>query len=250
MFNYFKYGICDKDPMKKPHEKLALVLDEFKKIFFIKCNKKNEKPSVLDFDLKLYPQMNLRNMKEILQSKKYIQNNFNDYINAFFGSVLSTIVSKGEEGCEENSLFLSYLIATNTIKKMVEIQKYNLPMPKNKEFFCTSINKVEVRKMLTEANKRKKEQLFVLDGNSKKNDFIKPYNPLLDKNLASFFSSRQQFLKNKGFIGKSGQIMYDPIYRDTLITNTNPRNTRINTFDNKKIYYSVGRKKIKKLNYI
>ena len=73
MFDYFKFGICDKDPQRKPQEKLALVLDEFKKIFFIKCNKKDEKPSVLDFDLQLYPQMNLRNMKEILESKKFIQ---------------------------------------------------------------------------------------------------------------------------------------------------------------------------------
>ena len=248
MFEYFKCGICDKDPMKKPNEKTALVLDEFKKIFFIKCNKKNEKPSVLDFDLKLYPQMNLRNMKEILESKKFIQSNFSDYINAFFGSVLSTIVSKGQEGCEEKSLFLSYLLATNTIKKMVEIQKYNLPMPKSKDFFSSSINKVEVKKMLTEANKRKKEQLFILDGNSKKNDFIKPYNPLLDRNLASYFASKnnQHFLRMKGFIGKEGEIMYDPIYRETLITNTNPRNTRFNTFENRKPFNSAQKKKIKK----
>ena len=252
MFDYFKCGICDKDPQRKPQEKLALVLDEFKKIFFIKCNKKDEKPSVLDFDLQLYPQMNLRNMKEILESKKFIQANFNDYITAFFGSLLSNIVSKGQEGCEENSLFLSYLMATNTIKKMVEIQKYNLPMPKNKDFFATSVNKSEVKKILTEANQRKKEQLFVLDGNSRKSEVIKQYNPLLDKNLVSFFSSRnnQNFLKLKGFIGKAGEIMYDPLYRETLITNTNPRNTRANYFGmgNKQMFNSLQKKKKNKKN--
>jgi hypothetical protein len=135
MFDYFKYGICDKDPQKRSQEKIALVLDEFKKIFFIKFNKKDEKPSVLDFDLNLHPQINIRNMKEILESKKFIQSNFSDYSKTFFGSLLSTIVSKGQEGCEEKSLFLAYLVAMNTIKKMVEIQKYDLPMPKNKEFF-------------------------------------------------------------------------------------------------------------------
>ena len=254
MFDYFKTGICDKDPQRRPQEKVALVLDEFKKIFFIKCNKKDEKPSVLDFDLQLYPKMNLRNMKEILESKKFIQSNFDDYINVFFGSVLSTIVSKGQEGCEENSLFLSYLLATNTIKKLVEIQKYNLPMPKNKDFFISSINKGDVKKIMTEANQRKKEQLFVLDGNSKTREVIKPYNPLLDKNLVSFFSSRnnQNFLKLKGFIGKDGEIMYDPIYRETLITNTNPRNTKVNNFSvgNKRMFNSIQNKKNNKKNTI
>jgi hypothetical protein len=252
MFDYFKFGICDKDPQRKPQEKLALVLDEFKKIFFIKCNKKDEKPSVLDFDLQLYPQMNLRNMKEILESKKFIQANFDDYITVFFGSLLSNIVSKGQEGCEENSLFLSYLVATNTIKKMVEIQKYHLPMPKNKDFFATSVNKAEVKKILTEANQRRKEQLFILDGNSRKSEVIKPYNPLLDKNLVSFFSSRnnQNFLKLKGFIGKAGEIMYDPLYRETLITSTNPRNTRVNYFGmgNKQMLNSLQKRKKNKKN--
>ena len=239
MFDYFKCGICDKDPQKKSQDKVALVMDEFKKIFFIKFNKKDEKPSVLDFDLKLYPQMNLRNMKDILESKKCIQTNFNDYSKTFFGSLLSTIVSKGQEGCEDNSLFLGYLVAMNTIKKMVEIQKYNLPMPKNKDFFSPSLKKGEVKKLITEANQRRKEQLFVLDGNTKKNIGIKPYNPLLDKNLASFFSSRQNFLKMNGIIGKDGEILYDPVYRDTL------QNTRANNFENK-FAFNSPQKKMKK----
>ena len=41
MFDYFKTGICDKDPQRRPQEKVALVLDEFKKLFFIKCNMKS-----------------------------------------------------------------------------------------------------------------------------------------------------------------------------------------------------------------
>ena len=249
MFDYFKYGICDRDPQKRPHDKVALVLDEFKKIFFIKCNKKDEKPSILDFDLNLHPQMNIRNMNEILESKKFIKSNFNDYTKTFFGSVLNTIVSKGQEGYEENSLFLAYLIGMNTMKKMVEIQKNDLPMPKNKDFFSPSLNKGEIKRMLTEANQRRKEQLFVLDGNTKTNIGIKPYNPLLDKNLASFFSTKnnQLFLKMNGFIGKNGEIMYDPLYRDTF-QNTNSRYNKNYNYENKMIYNSVKRNKNKKNN--
>ena len=250
MFNYFKYGICDKDPQKKSQEKIALVLDEFKKIFFIKFNKKDEKPSVLDFDLNLHPKINIRNMNEILESRKFIQSHFDNYSKTFFGSLLSTIVSKGQEGCEEKSLFLAYLVAMNTIKKMVEIQKYDLPMPKNKDFFSPSIKKGEIKRILTEANQRKKEKLFVLDGNTKNNIGIKPYNPLLDKNLASFFSTKnnQLFLRINGFIGKHGEIMYDPLYRDTLQnmnTNTSPNsiyNNRKNIFETRMNSNSLKRK--------
>ena len=249
MFEYFKYGICDKDPQKKSQDKVALVLDEFKKIFFVKCNKKEEKPSILDFDLNLFPQMNLRNMNDILESKKLIQTNFNNYTKAFFGTLLSNIVSKGQEGCEENSLFLSYLMAMNTIKKMVEIQKYNLPMPKNKDFFSPTINKGEIKKLLTEANQRRKEKLFVLDGNTKNNIGIKPYNPLLDKNLASFFSTKtnQLFLKINGFIGKNGEIMYDPLYRDTF-QNNHSRYNKNNIFENKILFSNSVEKNNKNEN--
>ena len=241
MFDYFKYGICDRDPQQKSQDKIALVLDEFKKIFVIKCNKKNEKPEILDFDLNLHPQMNIRNMKEILEAKKNIQSNFYDYTKTFFGSMLSTIVSKGQKGPNEKSLFLAYLIGMNTMKKMVEIQKYDLPMPKNKDFFSTSINKGEIERLLTEANQRKKEKLFVLDGNTKTNIGIKPYNPLLDKNLAAFFSTKnnQNFLKMNGFLGKNGEIMYDPFYRDTFQNTNNIKFSRNNYYENRMINNSL-----------
>ena len=245
MFDYFKYGICDRDPQKKSQDKIALVLDEFKKIFFIKCNKKREKPEILDFDLNLHPKMNLRNMKEILEAKKYIQSNFYDYTKTFFGSMLGTIVSEKEDGPDEKSLFLAYLVGMNTMKKMVEIQKNDLPMPKNKDFFSTSINKGEIKRLLTEANQRKKEKLFVLDGNTKNNIGIKPYNPLLDKNLAAFFSTKnnQNFLKRKGFLGKNGEIIYDPLYRDTYQNTNNPYFNKNNYYENRIINNSLNNKK-------
>ena len=71
MFNYFKFGIFSRDPQKKPTEKIILVLDEFKKIFIVKCHKLEESPFVIDFDLKLYPQVNIRNMNEILMFKNF-----------------------------------------------------------------------------------------------------------------------------------------------------------------------------------
>ena len=218
MFNYFKNGIFNRDPQKKPKDKIILVLDEFNRIFIVKCNKFEEKPFVLDFDLKLYPKVNVRNMNDILDYKKFIRSKFPEYVNIFMGSLLSVITGKGKFGFEENSLFLGYLVATNTIKKIAEIQRFNLPLPKNKDFFYPTINKNEVDKLVLEANKKRKEKSFILDGNNRKNMILKPYNPLLDKNLYSYLNTKnnRNFLKNNGFIGKNGRIIYDPIYRDTL----------------------------------
>jgi hypothetical protein len=203
-----------------------LVLDEFNRIYIIKCNKFEEKPFVLDFDLKLYPKMNVRNMNDILTFKNFIRKKFSEYVNIFMGGFLGVIAGKGKRGCEDDSLFLGYLVATNIIKKIAELQRYDLPLPKNKEFFCPVINKNELEKILIEANKRRKEKAFILDGNNKKNMVIKPYNPLLDKNLYSYLNSKNNinFLKSKGFIARNGKINYDPIYRETLRSDINQRN--------------------------
>ena len=218
MFNYFKNGIFNRDPQKRPTDKIILVLDEFNKIYIVKCNKHQEDPVVLDFDLKLYPQINIRNMNDILKFKKFMKSKFSEYVRIFIGNLLGVITGKGKLGCEEDSLFLGYLLATNTIKKIAEIQRYDLPLPKDKEFFYPSINKSELEKILLEANKRKKEKSFILDGNNKNQMIVKPYNPLLDKNLYSFLNNKnnKNFLKHKGIIGKNGKIMYDPLYRETL----------------------------------
>ena len=240
LFEYFKFGICDRDPQKKTNQKLLLVFDEFKKIFFVKFTKNNNKPNISDFDLKLYPQMNLRNMKEILEFKKFIKSKFSEYIKIFMGTLLSSVLSSGQEKIEESSLFLGYLCATNTIKKLAEIQKHNLPMPKEKEFFYPSVNKTEVDKLISKAKDRKKEKLFILDGNSKKNTVIKQYNPLLDKNLFSFFNSQsnRNFLKINGIINQSGEINYDPIYRETLGFSKFSKNT---DKDNSKAFHTTNK---------
>ena len=215
IWEYFKHGIYNKDPQKKG-EKIIIAMDEFKKIFFVRYTKKEEKPYILEYDLKLHPQINLRNMKEILDFKKLIKSKFDEYIKIYIGTLLGIVLKKNN--IEDSDFLLGYLYATNKIKKLAEIQKYNLPIPKDKTFYYPNISKKGLDKMLTQNKHNKKEKLFVLDGNKKKTIGIKQYNPLLDKNLASFFNTRnnQNFLKLNGFINKAGEIMYDPIYRETL----------------------------------
>ena len=182
----------------------------------------------------------MRNMKQILEFKKFIKSKFSEYIKIFMGILLSAVLSSGQEKIEESSLFLGYLCATNTIKKLAEIQKHNLPMPKEKEFFYPSVNKTEVDKLISKAKDRKKEKLFILDGNSKKNTVIKQYNPLLDKNLFSFFNSQsnRNFLKINGIINQNGEINYDPIYRETLGFSKFSKNT---DKDNSKAFHTTNK---------
>ena len=65
---------------------------------------------------------------------------------------------------------------------------------------------------------KKAESRFVLDCSNSTKSRYREYNPLLDKNLASFFNTRnnQNFLKLKGFINNEGEIIYDPFYKETL----------------------------------
>ena len=218
MFIYFKNNIFSRDPQKKPSEKIILVLDEFNKIYIVRCIKNNEKPIVMDCDLKLYPPMNIRNMKEILNYKKFIRSKFNEYISIFIGNLLGVLVSRSEESSQEKSLLIAYLIAVNIIKKIAELQRFNLPLPKDKEFYYPSLNKEEIDKLLNDIDKRRKERNFILDGNDIKIKKLKFYNPLLDKNLSSYLNSKsnKNILQSNGVIGKDGKILYDPTYRDTL----------------------------------
>ena len=65
---------------------------------------------------------------------------------------------------------------------------------------------------------KKKEGKFKLDCDNKIKSKYKEYNPLLDKNLNPYFSSKsnEKTLKKGGFITDKGFIVYDNIYKDSL----------------------------------
>jgi|GEM_PF-5882406 len=243
MFTYFKNSLFDHNPQKKPTDKILLVLDECNRIYIIKCIKYFSKPIVMDCDLKLYPPMNIRNMNDVMNYKKFISSKFNEYISIFIGALLGVLTAKGDGSYHEGNLFIAYLIAINIIKKISELQRSDLPLPKNKEFFYPSLTKEEIDKLINDIDKRKKERGFVLDGNDIKIKKLKVYNPLLDKNLSSYLNSKNNkiILKSNGVIGKDGKIMYDPTYRDTLGFNTLRNKNKISNF----VFNSESKRKSK-----
>ena len=248
MYNYYKEGIIDKDLLNKNNKKILIVFEEFNKIYFIKFEKFKKDVSISDYDLKIYPKINIHNFTIINKFKAFIHSRFNEYIILFLGCLLNIISSKVLDGDGENNLFLGYLIGINHIKKISEIEKNKLPLPTDKNFYYFNLNKKEVENLLEKRIKRKKENLFVLDCNNKKKSKIKLYNPLLDRCLSQFFISKKNkdFLKTNGFINEEGKLLYDPIYKDSLgFSPKISRNIRLGDYEDnysneKKTYNSCG----------
>ena len=225
MFNYYKKGICDKDPLKSKEEKIIIVLDEFYKVFIVQFNRDLDKPFSLDFDLKLYPQINVHNIEEIQDYKRFIKDNFERYIIIFIGYLLSSLAlggGSGEKDAEETSLFIGYYGACKVLKNIILFEKNEMILPPNDDnFFYPNLNKNEVEALIQHAEQKKKEYKFILDCNNKNVIKLKLYNPLLDKFVFSYLNKNRNknLLKNKGFINNKGKLLYDPVYRESTSIN-------------------------------
>ena len=237
IFNYYKTGIYDKDPLKSREEKIIIVLDDFYKVYIVQFNYNLEKPFVLDFDLNLYPQINVHNINEIQDYKEFIKENFERYIIIFIGYLLSSLSQGGGGGNineEETSLFKGYYGACKVLRNIIGFEKYGMNLPKEDYFYYPNLNKYEVEALIEHANQKKKEYKFILDCNNKNVIKLKLYNPLLDKHVFSYLkkNTNKDILKIKGFINNKGKLLYDPVYRESLIVNKNEKYIK----DEKELY--------------
>jgi hypothetical protein len=228
IFNYYKAGICDKDPLKSKEQKIVIVLDDFYKIYMVQFNPGLEKPSILDFELRLYPQINVHNIPIVKDCKDFIRDNFERYIIIFLGYLLSSLVFSGGGGNsweEEISLFLGYYGACKVLRSIILFEKNGMPLPDDDNFFYPNLNKYEVKELIEHAANKKKENKFILDCNNKNAMKVNIYNPLLDKHAFSYLNknNNKNFLKRKGYINEKGVIQYDPIYKDSLLVNKNEK---------------------------
>ena len=228
IFNYYKTAICDKQPLKSKEEKLIIVLDEFYKVYIVQFNRDLEKPFVLDFDLNLYPQINVHNIELIQEYKDLIKQNFEKYIILFIGYLMSSLVKgggyEGPSG-EETFLFIGYYGACKVLKNLILFEKNGMPIPNNDNFYCPNLNRYELNALIEHAIKKKKEYKFILDCNNKNVKKLKLYNPLLDKHVFSYLkkNGNKDILKVKGFINNKGKLLYDPVYRESVMINKNEK---------------------------
>ena len=228
IFNYYKTGICDKDQFKPYEEKIIIVLEDFYKLYIVEFNMSYEKPFVLDFDLKLYPQINVHQIEEVNTYKKFIKENFDKYIIIFMGYLLSSLAQRGGSkgiNSEENSLFIGYYGACKILKNIIFLEKFDMPLPNEDYFYYPNLNKFEVDALIQNAYNKKKEFKFILDCNNKNVVKLKLYNPLLDKFVFSYLNKNKNkdYLKTKGFINNKGKLLYDPVYRESLTVNKNEK---------------------------
>ena len=228
IFNYYKTGIYDKDPTKSKEEKLIIVLEDFYKVYIVQFNYYLEKPFVLDFDLKLYPQINVHNIEQIQDYKNLIKENFEKYIIIFIGYLLSSLaqgVGGENPNGEETNLFIGYYGACKVLKNIILFEKNNMPIPNTDSFYFPNLNKFEIDGLVEHAAQKKKEYKFILDCNNKNVIKLKLYNPLLDKYVFSYLNKNRNkdFLKTKGFINNKGRLLYDPVYRESLMINKNEK---------------------------
>ena len=237
IFNYYKTGICDKDPLKSKEQKIIIVLDDFYKVFIVQFNHELDKPFILDFDLQLYPQINVHNIPEVQDYKQFIRENFEKYIIIFIGYLLSSLAFSGGGGnswAEETSLFLGYYGACKVLKNIILYEKNGMKLPNGDNFYYPHLLKEEVAALIDHAEKKKKEYKFILDCNNKNVQKIKLYNPLLDKYVYSYLNKNinKSFLKDKGFINDEGKLLYDPVYRESLLINKHEKVVK----DEKKLF--------------
>ena len=225
IFNYYKTGIYDKDPLKSKEEKSIIVLDGFCRVYIVQFNYYLEKPFVLDFDIKLYPQINVHNIELVQEYKYLIKENFEKYIIIFMGYLLSSLLQGGDPNDEESFLFIGYYGACKILKNIILFEKNDMPLPDNDSFYYPNLNKNEIESLIENASQKKKEYKFILDCNNKNVKKLKLYNPLLDKYVFSYLhkNRNKDFLKTKGFINNKGKLLYDPVYRESLIINKNEK---------------------------
>ena len=232
MFNYYKKEVCEKDLLIKPgEEKMLIVLDELNKLYIVQFNKQYEKPFVLDLGLKLYDQINVHNINRIKPYKELIKENIEEYTILYIGYLLSSLVnytSNENKVSEEAALFIGYYGGQKILKKIIQMEKNEIDVPEKDNFFMPNLTKEEIDNLINQAERRKKEIKFILDGNNKNAVKLQLYNPLLDKYATSYINNNKNkhYLKHCGFITDQGRLLYDPVYRESLLVNRNEKKIR------------------------
>ena len=218
MFSYFSNEIIALCPYIY-NQKIALFMDEFNKATIHHYNSSKNTAQTYEYDTLIYPKINHYNIEIVNQYKNIVESNYDNFLLIFFGSFIGKIIQEIGEASMK-SIYLSYLTAIESSKKILEIKKNNLQIPNNPKFFIVKLPENTISAYLKEQAMKQKENKFTLDCLNKKRSQLKFYNPLFDYHLNAYFNSHfnQKVLRTKGFINNKGYIMYDAVYRDILGT--------------------------------
>ena len=241
MFIYMRQ-LLYKDNISKDN-KLGIYINEFNKIYFVDYSKSNFFTNVTEYNIQLYPKLNVHNIEEIEKIKNFLKKNEIKYYQIYYGGLIGAIVNNNY--IEENNYHLIYSICNICLEKILVFDINKCNPPKNKNYYIVKIKKEEINKSLIEENNKKREQGFnnnIYPINYKKS----LYNPLLDKYSRSFLQSAVHLkdIKTNDLINKKGYILYDPVYKE--IFKREPYNLK-NSQD-KEFYNFIQKSNIKKIN--
>jgi hypothetical protein len=187
------------------HPKIGVFFKEMEKVSVLE--QENESNLILfhkDFELDTIPPGISKVLRDDYKKLLAINNSF--LRSTFLGGFLSRKVYR-------KSFQTCFTAGCETIKRMIELIRFNLNYPVDPKFYLVKIKKEKKsKKQIIDNELKKKEKQFVLDCVNSTNSKLKEYKPLLDDNLKSYFGSFfvRKHLKNLGFINKKGVILEDP----------------------------------------
>jgi hypothetical protein len=194
------------------NDKLGIYLDGYKSINLVDYKKMSFVPSINEYELNIIPKYVI---KEIELIKDILEKNDKKYTNLLYGCILSTIVNDINEN--SNNYIMFYFNCNSSLIKILNLDKYKIPPPKDKSFYIVQIDKSHYDQVVKTEIEKRQENGFNNNyyHKSHKGNETK-YFPLMDKYLTSYMQSSVNIdvLKNKNMINTKKRILYDSEYKD------------------------------------
>ena len=194
------------------NDKLGIYLDGYKSINLVDYKKMSFVPSINEYELNIIPKYVI---KEIELIKDILEKNDKKYTNLLYGCILSTIVNDINEN--SNNYIMFYFNCNSSLIKILNLDKYKIPPPKDKSFYIVQIDKIHYDQVLKTEIEKKQENGFNNNYYQKSHKGNETqYFPLMDKYLTSYMQSSVNIdvLKNKNMINTKKRILYDSEYKD------------------------------------
>jgi hypothetical protein len=165
--------------------------------------------------------------EEIEEYKNVFSSNYKKINNIFIGGFLSRLFNK-------KSFKTSFIAGNDSVKKVIDLIKYDIDFPNNNEFFEVLVKRTSPIKSKKEIENLKKEKNFILDCTNILTSKKKDYNALYDINCLSYFSNyeNRKILLKQGFINKKGYILGEP--ENNVFSNLIKNKMIIKSYSNEK----------------
>ena len=212
--------LFDNDKFRKNIPRTIILLDDFNYASVLTQIIDETDPLSEKFEFKLLDIPHTD--QDYKNNRKFLKNNISKCFHIFVGGYLSRFLNgilEAEECFIAGNMCLknSIKLLRNNADYLIDIDEYNIIVPKIKK----NAKELIMKKRMEEIrNNKKKEEKFVLDCINANKSQKKEYNSLLDINCASYLSKKINLshLAKNNFISKNRFVLKDPglILKKTL----------------------------------